>query len=99
MVDDYALGDPLLSKLPAVYNEYWRVGHNHRMIPEGYRESLATMTNQIKNESLKEYYDKILLIVRGELFSAERIKTIIDMNLGKYDYLLEEYQNSITMAE
>lgn len=95
IVDIYALGDPLLSKLPAVYIENWRVGHNHRMVPEGYRESLATMTNQIKNESLREYYDKLLIIVRGELFSAERIRTIIDMNLGKYDYLLEEYQNSI----
>ena len=48
MVDKYALGDPLLSKLPVVYVDNWRVGHTYRMIPEGYRESLATMTIRLR---------------------------------------------------
>ena len=91
LVDNYALGDPLLSKLPVEYVENWRIGHTYRKIPKGYKESLATMTNQIEDKFLHEYYDKLLLIVRGDLFCKERIKTIVEMNLGKYDYLLKQY--------
>ena len=49
------------------------------------------MAVNYQDKNLAEYYDKLLLITRGDLFSWERIKTIFEMNLGKYDYLLEEY--------
>ncbi len=93
--DTYCLGDPLLSKLPADYDPNWRVGHLKRSVPEGYRESVRENKNLIENPALHEFYDKILLITRGKIFDSERIKTIINMNLGKYDYLIEEYENSI----
>ncbi|MBO6112981.1 MAG: hypothetical protein J6P45_08045 [Lachnospiraceae bacterium] len=92
--DTYCLGDPLLSKLPAVYDPNWRVGHLRREVPKGYRESVRENKNLIENESLHEYYDKILLITRGKLIDGERIKTIINMNLGRYDHLIDEYMRS-----
>jgi len=91
--DTYCLGDPLLSKLPADYDPNWRVGHLKRSVPEGYRESVRENKNLIEDPSLHEYYDKILLITRGRLFDGERIKTIMNMNLGRYDHLVEEYEN------
>jgi arabinofuranosyltransferase len=89
--DTYCLGDPLMSRLPAIHDASWRVGHLRRACPDGYRESIWEDDNRIEDPSLKEYYDKILLITRGDIWSAERIKTAIDLNRGKYDGLIEEY--------
>ncbi len=90
--DTYSLGDPFLSKLPAKYNPNWRVGHIRREVPDGYRESIWSDKNKIKDVDLHEYYDKIRLITRGNLFNSERIKAIIDINLGKYQYLIDNYE-------
>ncbi len=89
--DTYCLGDPLMSRLPAIHDASWRVGHLRRACPDGYRDSIWEDDNRIEDPSLKEYYDKILLITRGDIWSAERIKTAIDLNRGKYDGLIEEY--------
>lgn len=93
--DKYCLGDPFLSKLPAVREENWRVGHIHRDIPTGYPTTIAYGENVIENESLREYYEVILLITRGPLFSEERIRAIIDINAGRYDYLIEAYCSTL----
>lgn len=90
--DTYCLGDPFLSKLPAIYNPNWRVGHLRRAVPDGYRESIWSDKNKVKDPDLHEYYEKIRLITRGELFDKNRIKTIIEMNIGKYNYLIENYE-------
>jgi arabinofuranosyltransferase len=87
--DDYALADPLLARMPGVYDKSWMVGHIHHLVPPGYRESAQTGENRIQNASLALYYDKISLITRSEnLFAPERLKAIWDINLGKYDHLL-----------
>ncbi len=92
--DTYCLGDPLMSKLPAIYDPNWRVGHLRRAVPEGYQESIWDDENCIEDPALHEYYDKIRLITRGELFDRERMKAIIEINLGKYDHLIEEYERN-----
>lgn len=93
--DLYALGDPYLSKLPAVKEPGWRIGHMYREAPEGYYETIMFGENQIRNEAASEYYDVIKLITHGDLFDGERIKAIIDINTGKYDYLIEEYKSTL----
>ncbi len=65
-------------------------GHILREVPEGYRESLNSGVNEIVDPNIHEYYEKILLITRGKIFTAERIKTIVEMNLGKYDDLINQ---------
>ena len=91
--DPFGTGDPLLSHLPSVPVEgiKWRVGHLRRALPEGYAESVQNNSNEITHPALHEYYDIIRLITRGELFSPERIKAIIDINLGRYDHLIAQY--------
>jgi arabinofuranosyltransferase len=106
IIDPWALGDPLLSKLPSTEywrvgssqqlgDKWWRVGHFTRKIPEGYIETIESGNNKIKDESLKKYYDKLSFVIKGNLFDAERLKEIININCGKYDYLIEEYEKRL----
>ncbi len=90
--DTYSLGDPFLSKLPATYNDNWRVGHLRREVPHGYRASVWFDRNEIKDPDLHEYYEKIRLITRGNLFDPERLKAIVEINTGKYQHLIDSYE-------
>ncbi len=93
ILDNYALNDPLLARLPAEKNS--RIGHFQRKLPNGYIETLIIGENKIENQHLAELYNKILIIIRGDLFASERFKTILEMNLGKYNYLIDNYLSSI----
>jgi len=87
LLDECALADPLLARLPAVFNQDWRTGHYRRMIPEGYRESLETSTNQLRDPGLRRLYDQLRLITRSDhLFTRERLAAIVAINLGRYDH-------------
>ena len=86
------LYDPLLVRLPAIRTEDWTIGHMEREFPEGYQETLDTGENYIKNVSLKEYYDKLRIILSGDVFTRKRIETLIEFKRGNYDYLLEDYR-------
>ena len=91
VIDLFALADPLMSRLPTLDLEVWRIGHFRRDIPEGYLETLETGENQIENPNLAQYYDKLSLVIRGELFNWDRLVEIWNLNTGKYDYLLDAY--------
>lgn len=90
VVDLNALTDPLLSKLPAADKNNWRIGHFTRELPEGYLESVQTQSNRIKDFALRGYYAKLCVITKGKLFSAERFKKIMRMNLKRYDFWLRD---------
>ena len=90
LLDECALADPLLARLPAVFNPDWRTGHYRRMIPGGYRESLESSSNQIKDPKLHEFYEQMRLITRSDrLFSRARLSAIVAMNLRRYDHLID----------
>ncbi len=91
IVDILALSDAFLSRMPSTSKEITRIGHINRVLPEGYLETVSTGINNIEDESLQEYYEKIKLITQGTLFSKERIRAIININLGKYNYLIKEF--------
>jgi arabinofuranosyltransferase len=93
IMDKVCLGDPLRSRLPALGS--WRIGHFRRDYPIGYEESIENgFVNQIREPHLHEYYEKLMLVTRGSLFSFERLKTILEFNLGTYDNLIGEYLKS-----
>ena len=93
IMDKVCLGDPLRARLPVTGS--WRIGHFYRHYPLGYPESIeAGFVNHIREPHLHEYYDRLMLVTRGTLFSPERLKTIIMFNLGAYDYLIDEYMQS-----
>jgi arabinofuranosyltransferase len=88
-LDSCALADPLLARLPAVWNTQWRIGHFRRMIPKGYREGLLQGANLIEDASLHTYYDQMRLITRGPFFSAARWRAIASMNTGAFTHLID----------
>ncbi len=91
LLDECALADPLLARLPAVFNAEWRTGHYRRFVPAGYVESVATATNALQDPALREYYEHIRAIVRSDrLWSAERMEAIAAMNLRRYDRLVNQ---------
>jgi arabinofuranosyltransferase len=89
IIDHFGLGDPLLARLPSVRYPTWRMGHFERTVPQGYISSCYTTRNLIENPQLNEYYEALNLIVRGKLFSSERLSAIWKMNTGQYDHLVE----------
>lgn len=95
LTDVIALQDPLMARLKVNTGNHWIVGHIVRDIPEGYKDSVASGVNKIEDRSLHEYYDKLLLVTRGALFNRERLEAIIGLNLGRYDYLLLQYERNL----
>lgn len=95
-IDNLALTDALLARLPARAPEQaWGRGHLFRDVPEGYVTSVETGENRIADPSLHAYYDKLLILTTGPIFTAERMKTIWEMNTGRYSHLVEEYQQHL----
>ncbi|MCX7952446.1 MAG: hypothetical protein N2654_02265 [Deltaproteobacteria bacterium] len=88
-IDVFALTDPLLSKLPVIDTKNWRIGHFSRRLPLGYLKTLETKENHLAEESLRNYYDQLLLVVRGRIFSLERMLAIMRLNGGVLDKYLE----------
>jgi len=83
LLDECALADPLLARLPAVFNHDWRPGHFRRMIPEGYRESLERRTNALARPALRRAYEDLRLATRSrDLLSPERLAAIWRLNTG-----------------
>ena len=107
ILDPYALTDPLLARLPipdARHEIAFRTGHLGRAIPEGYRETLSTGRNVIKDPDLAAYYDELSLVTRGPIFRPARLLAVLRLNLGLDDRLLAAQRvagdvKKITLAE
>jgi arabinofuranosyltransferase len=90
LLDECALADPLLARLPAIFKEEWRPGHFKRVVPEGYRESVAAGVNQVKDPRLHEFYDHLWRITRAKrLWTRDRLWDIWKMNTGGYARLVD----------
>ena len=89
LLDECALADPLLARLPAVFKEEWRPGHFRRVVPRGYRESVASGSNEIADPQLREFYGHLSRITRSKrLWSRDRLWAIWKMNTGGYAKLV-----------
>jgi arabinofuranosyltransferase len=88
IVDYNGLNDALLARLPAKWEYNWKAGHFVRIIPDGYIETLETGRNAIRDGQLADYYDKLALVVRGDLFDRRRLAEIWRINTGWYDSLI-----------
>lgn len=95
IIDGYALADPLLARIPMYskknYFNNWRIGHFGRRAPAGYFQTVESGTNSFLEKNIGQYYEKLSLIIRNPVFSKERIKEIIKMNKGDYNYLIDNY--------
>ncbi len=78
IIDIVALGDPLLSRIKGK----GRIGHKIRHLPLGYFESIETGENRIQDRDLKEYYDSIILLTRGDIFDPRRFNLFLKFQFG-----------------
>jgi arabinofuranosyltransferase len=90
LIDTYALADPLLARLPSEIRSGWRPGHLIRSIPVGYPETISSGKNQIADEQLHIYYDRLKEIINDPIFDSRRLISVVKMNLGLYDYLIDK---------
>ncbi|MDC0449074.1 hypothetical protein OAL67_00505 [bacterium] len=89
ILDSTSLSDPFMSHIPPSSKKSMRAGHVLREIPKGYLKSLEYGFNMVEDSCLHEYYDKIMIISRWDLFNPQRLATVVKMNLGQYNYLLK----------
>ncbi len=95
IIDNYALTDALLARLP------WKprsekyiglpIGHFPRGKPKGYIESRVYGTFSEMEPEIAEYYAHLKEITSGNLWSFERLKTIMLFNVDFYDSALKTY--------
>jgi arabinofuranosyltransferase len=93
IIDTNALSDPLLARLPVtdqLYFEFY-VGHYRRELPAGYVESIRQGRNLLQDPQLHEFYNRLLNITHGPLFSLARLQDIWSFNVGRYRNFSREY--------
>jgi arabinofuranosyltransferase len=88
VIDRNALADPLMARMPLQDSLHWRIGHFRHIIPEGYIQTLESGTNLIRDPDVARYYDRLSLVISGDLWDSARIVEIWNLNTGKYDPLL-----------
>ncbi|TGL63596.1 hypothetical protein [Leptospira sarikeiensis] len=91
ILDHVGLGDPLLSRIKGK----GRIGHKIRSLPFGYFDSLEFGENRIQDLALREYYDSLMILTRGELFDPKRFGLFWRFQFGdlrKYSkpYIVDE---------
>jgi len=91
IIDEFALADPLLARLPIPDLSSWRIGHFLRELPAGYEETWRAGENRIEDPDLAAFYDHLTLIVSGDLRDPARLLTILKLQIGSYDHLVEAY--------
>ena len=89
-----------MARLPVLTDAKEHVGHLLRPVPEGYVETIETDRNHLKDPKLALFYDQLSLITRGDLFDPARLNAIWNMNLGRYNHLIDTaYYSRIAALE
>ena len=92
LIDHCGLTDALLSRLPAIRLENWRIGHHFRKVPTNYGDFLIGRAPAIEDAELQDLVDDVQLAVSGPLFAAGRLGAIVRLNGGaSYDFDREKY--------
>lgn len=91
IIDQAALCDALLARLPIADPHRWRIGHFGREIPPGYVETRETRANHIEDPDLALYYDHLRSVIAGDLWSPRRLADLWRWILGASDDHLRAY--------
>lgn len=90
IIDEIALSDAFLARMPNQLQERWRIGHLKRLIPDGYFYVVRSGDASYLPPNLAQYYQKLRVITAGPLWSWYRLKMIWRFNTGQYDNLLPQ---------
>lgn len=89
ILDESALSDPLLARLPAINTQWWRAGHRPRVIPLGYQQHLQQGPHGWQDKNLEQYAERLDMVARGPIWSADRWRTIWGFLTGEYAELVD----------
>lgn len=92
LIDYCGLADPLLARLPAKFDERWRIGHFSRQLPENYEASVLKNKNLLTDPEMRNIYDSLRAITQLPLNTPGRLKEVIRMNLAKINNNFDEYR-------
>ncbi len=94
LLDSYALTNAFLARLPAVPGG--RVGHNLRIPPPGYRESIYPYP-KTDIESLRPLLNDVTLATRAPFFARGRWSAIWRLSFGYYNWIYRENYQQFTI--
>jgi arabinofuranosyltransferase len=86
VIDRNALSDPLLARLPvseSLYFEFY-AGHFFRDLPGGYIETRREQRNLLTDPLLHDYYDRLINVTAGPIFTWARARDVWELNFGRY---------------
>ena len=62
IIDNMALTDPLLARLPITDPAHWRIGHFYRAIPAGYWRAIKTGDSSAMEPAVARLWERLDLI-------------------------------------
>jgi arabinofuranosyltransferase len=98
VLDLWALGDPLLARIPFRPDSRWRVGHYTRPLPAGYLASRREGRNRIADPELAALHDGLALVTGGPVFDSARWREIWRLHTGHYGAVLRRHAGDGTNA-
>ena len=95
-IDECALSDPFLARLPAILSGSWWMGHHKRRLPTDYFVYVIGRVPAIADESLRGLLRDVTLAARSPaLFSRERLAALWRLNTGYHGSLdLSRYRST-----
>jgi arabinofuranosyltransferase len=91
VIDNLALGEPFLARLPKAPDHDWRAGHFHRDYPRGYYESRLSHENHIQEPHLAMLWSDVAQLAHEPLFTLARWQAIRRINSGYYGNIGDYY--------
>jgi arabinofuranosyltransferase len=85
IVDQFALTDPFLARVPYAPADGWRVGHYIREVPEEYLASLEAGSSQFSDPAVGAAFDDVMLVTSAPLLAPGRLEAIWRLNTGAHD--------------
>ena len=82
LIDQCALIDPFVSRIPAVQTGNWRIGHHLRKVPTEYGEHLIGNKREPFDHRINLLLKDITLISSGNLTDINRLRAIWRVNTG-----------------
>lgn len=101
IIDIYGLSDALIARLPPTLDQRvaFRPGHIMRKIPAGYDQTCASGRNELLHPGVRDYYELVRAVTRGELFSLARAKAIWTLTFDRKKYHFEPRALDLAAAQ
>ncbi|MGB0679522.1 MAG: hypothetical protein ACPGUV_07675, partial [Polyangiales bacterium] len=81
IIDEWALTEPLLARLPPARIIPWRVGHYWRPTPKGYLQARRDGTSDLQDPKLAAYWRRLRTVIQAPLTAPSRWRALWQLNV------------------